>query len=188
VVKEGTLHVSADGAIDWSVTVEGGGILENDGVIYGPVRALGVITGNGSFAGPATIGSGGLLRIDQAGSPTFNGGLMLEEGAEIHFALGSSPVEINGELTLSNTTPIVLTLSGIGFGKIPFIDFSGVTNVAQLPTNAFVLGPLPEGLAGTTLSHSQSGYMLHVVPEPATTGLLLAAVACLGARRRRSRR
>lgn len=163
-VAGGTVRVTETGSLTSPVSVASGATLDLDGVLTGSANIAGTLSGSGTITGLTTIQSGGILDIDGLHA---NGGLTLESGAKLVFDVSGDPLHIIGPLNIASA-PVTVILEGMGNGTLSFLDTSGITNLGSLPPNAFVLGPLPPALEGSTLVYNGTDYELHVVPEPSS--------------------
>jgi fibronectin-binding autotransporter adhesin len=106
-----------------------------------PLPAANVVVQNGATLN--LTNNAGAAAINGTGNLTLSGGTTINLN---YGTLGGNPtaaaLNVTGGLTTSGANVINLTGSGFTTGAFPLIDYTG----AAVPTNTFVLGPLPAGV------------------------------------------
>jgi fibronectin-binding autotransporter adhesin len=186
-ITAGTLLVSGSLSGNSAVAVNGG-TLAGDGPVGAVTLNVGGTVAPG--ASPASLATGNV---------TFNGGTLALELNGTTAGSGYDQLSVTGGVAFSANTPFTLSL---GFDPVDGVDiFTIVANDLSDGVNttsglfSFGGNPLAEGAiftaSGQDFAISYVGgdgndIVLAAVPEPATTAILLAGLAMLGARRRRS--
>ena len=208
LLKEGagTMNLANGNSYSGGTVVNAGTLSANN--LSGSATGSGSITvaAGATLAGAGTFGDGGNVAVVMGGriSPGNSAGTLT-------FNLGSGSLDISTidvaslEFELGTSSDKVLLASGslnIGAGVLEFDDFlfselSGFGNGDYLLFDGTtpILGTLgaaasgPIGAFTGTLQFADGGndLILHVVPEPAGTSLLLGGLALVAARRRRTR-
>ncbi len=197
-ISYGTLKLGAGGSITGSriITIGFDATFDVADVPGGYSLVSGQsLNGAGSVAGALTVGAGATL-TNRNGTPTFTGGLALNDGATLNFNLGSGIglIAVSGSsLTGPSSGAITLNLSDDGdFAAdtaYTLFDFTGAT-LAGFDLADFTLGTAPLGydysieFNGNTL---QLTAVASSVPEPATAALGFGSAALVAVLVRRRR-
>jgi autotransporter-associated beta strand protein len=186
VVQDGTLNVGAGSSVVFLGAFSGNGGITTDGPIY----FMGNLRPGNSPAAVTIEGSafiGGSLEL--SGNVSGDGAsLALSAGQQLVLS-GSNTY--TGGTSVNNGVLVAENASAIPSGSLLAIDGSGSVVLGN-PAYAEPLGLLggsagPLDLRASGASDPQAGAPVHAVPEPGTTSLLAAGLACgaaIGLKRR----
>ncbi|ANU07226.1 autotransporter domain-containing protein [Paraurantiacibacter namhicola] len=173
-VRSGTWTVANDFTFTGGATLEGGMLVVDQTLTADTsVQSNAILGGSGTVDGVVTVENGGALYpgMDGTVGTITVGGLILQDGSQLYFDLGSPDdasasdrIQVNGDLTLDGDL-FASDIGGFGEGVYRLIDFTGAVT-----DNGLDIISLPDGynVEDGTIQVTADGQVNLIISLPAT--------------------